>query len=176
MNSLKGKKAAYYTLGCKLNFAETSTIGKQMAAAGVETVAGGEVADICIVNTCSVTEVADSKCRQAISRMARRHPGALMVVTGCYAQLRPERVAALSAVDLVIGAEQKGDIPRYVAEALSRRSQATAPAPGGQRPSAHEHITVRTPDIRTFVPSCACGERTRYFLKLQDGCDYYCTY
>ncbi len=176
MNSLKGKKAAYYTLGCKLNFAETSTIGKQMAAAGVETVAGGEVADICIVNTCSVTEVADSKCRQAISRMARRHPGALMVVTGCYAQLRPERVAALSAVDLVIGAEQKGDIPRYVAEALGRRSQATAPAPGGQRPSAHEHITVRTPDIRSFVPSCACGERTRYFLKVQDGCDYYCTY
>jgi threonylcarbamoyladenosine tRNA methylthiotransferase MtaB len=123
------------------------------------------VADICIVNTCSVTEVADSKCRQAISRMARRHPGALMVVTGCYAQLRPERVAALSAVDLVIGAEQKGDIPRYVAEALGRRSQATAPAPGGQRPSAHEHITVRTADIRSFVPSCACGERTRYFLR-----------
>ena len=176
MNSLKGKKAAYYTLGCKLNFAETSTIGKQMAAAGVETAAAGDVADICIVNTCSVTEVADSKCRQAISRMARRHPGALMVVTGCYAQLKPERVAALNAVDLVIGAEQKGDIPRYVAEALSRRNQATDLLPGEQRLAAHEHITVRTADIRSFVPSCACGERTRYFLKVQDGCDYYCTY
>ena len=176
MNSLKGKKAAYYTLGCKLNFAETSTIGQQMKAAGVETAGSGEVADICIVNTCSVTEVADSKCRQAISRMAHRHPGALMVVTGCYAQLRPERVAALNAVDLVIGAEQKGDIPRYVAEAFARRSLEPDMMPKEQRLAAHEHITVRTADIRSFVPSCACGERTRYFLKVQDGCDYYCTY
>ena len=175
MNSLKGKKAAYYTLGCKLNFAETSTIGQQMKAAGVETAGSGEVADICIVNTCSVTEVADSKCRQAISRMAHRHPGALMVVTGCYAQLRPERVAALNAVDLVIGAEQKGDIPRYVAEAFARRSLEPDMMPKEQRLAAHEHITVRTADIRSFVPSCACGERTRYFLKVQDGCDYYCT-
>ena len=172
MNILRGKKAAYYTLGCKLNFAETSTIGQQMEAAGVKTIGNREVADICIVNTCSVTEVADSKCRQAINRMARRHPGALMVVTGCYAQLKPEQVAALNAVDIVIGAEQKGDIPHYVAEALARRSQDLDVVP-----TTHKHTTVRsTADIRSFHPSCACGERTRYFLKVQDGCDYYCTY
>jgi threonylcarbamoyladenosine tRNA methylthiotransferase MtaB len=114
MNVLKGKKAAYYTLGCKLNFAETSTIAKQMEAAGVETIRSGEVADICIVNTCSVTEVADSKGRQAISRLRRRHPGAMMVVTGCYAQLRPDLLATLEGVDLVVGAEQKGEIVNLI--------------------------------------------------------------
>ena len=169
MNTLKGKKAAYYTLGCKLNFAETSTIGQQLKAAGVESVGRGEIADICIVNTCSVTEVADSKGRQAISRLGRRHPGALMVVTGCYAQLKPEQVAALPGVDLVLGAEQKGDIVRHVAERMAMMPEERALV-------AHEHHTVRTADIRSFMPSCASGERTRYFLKVQDGCDYYCTY
>ena len=168
-NGLEGKKAVYYTLGCKLNFAETSTIGQQMKAAGVETVRSGEVADICIVNTCSVTEVADSKGRQAISRLRHKHPGALMVVTGCYAQLRPIQVAALEGVDLVVGAEQKGDIPRLVAERMGMMPEERALA-------AHEHLTTRTADIRSFMPSCACGERTRFFLKVQDGCDYYCTY
>ena len=169
LNGLEGKKAVYYTLGCKLNFAETSTIGQQMKAAGVETVRSGEVADICIVNTCSVTEVADSKGRQAISRLRHKHPGALMVVTGCYAQLRPIQVAALEGVDLVVGAEQKGDIPRLVAERM-------AMMPEERTLAAHEHLTTRTADIRSFMPSCACGERTRFFLKVQDGCDYYCTY
>lgn len=169
MNWLEGKKAAYYTLGCKLNFAETSAIGKQMKAAGVETVGRGETADICIVNTCSVTEVADSKGRQAISRLARRHPGALMVVTGCYAQLKPEQVAALPNVDLVLGAEQKGDLLRHVEQRMAMMPEERALA-------RHEHITVRTADIHTFMPSCASGERTRFFLKVQDGCNYYCTY
>ena len=122
MNALKGKKAAYYTLGCKLNFAETSTIRQQMEAAGVETVGRGEVADICIVNTCSVTEVADSKCRQAVSRLRHRHPGALMVVTGCYAQLRllggspakEEDRKCLENIDLVVSAKQKGEIVELI--------------------------------------------------------------
>ena len=169
MYDFKGKKAAYFTLGCKLNFAETSSVGKQLKEAGVETVSKGEVADICIVNTCSVTEVADAKCRQAISKMVRRHPGALVVVTGCYAQLKPEQVSALDGVDLVLGSEQKGQILQYISERLPMMPEERALV-------AHEHHTSKTADIRSFVPSCSCGDRTRYFLKVQDGCDYYCTY
>ena len=169
MYDFSGKKAAYFTLGCKLNFAETSTVGRQLKEAGVATAGDGEVADICIVNTCSVTEVADAKCRQAISRMVRHHPGALVIVTGCYAQLKPEQVAALDGVDMVLGAEQKGDILRHIAERIDMMPEERALL-------AHGHETVRTADIRTFVPSCSCGDRTRYFLKVQDGCNYYCTY
>ena len=169
MYQFQGLKAAYFTLGCKLNFAETSSVSQQLQQAGIEPVRKGEIADICIVNTCSVTEVADHKCRQAISRMVRQHPGALVVVMGCYAQLKPQQVADLDGVDLVLGSEQKGDILRYIAERLEMMPEERALA-------AHEFHTVRTADIRTFVPSCACGDRTRYFLKVQDGCDYYCTY
>lgn len=169
MYDFSGKKAAYFTLGCKLNFAETSTVGRQLKDAGVKTVAEGETADICIINTCSVTEVADAKCRQAISRMVRHHPGALVIVTGCYAQLKPEQVASLDGVDLVLGAEQKGDILHHIAQRIDMM-------PEERVLCAHGHETVRTSDIRTFVPSCSCGDRTRYFLKVQDGCNYYCTY
>ncbi len=165
------KKAVYYTLGCKLNFAETSTVGRRLREAGVRTILPGERADICLVNTCSVTEVADHKCRQAIHRLVKQHPGAFVVVTGCYAQLKPQQVADIEGVDLVLGAEQKGDILDYLAERLPL-------LPGERLPAdaAHEHHTVPTAQIRTFVPSCSCGDRTRYFLKVQDGCDYYCTY
>ena len=100
----QNKKAAYYTLGCKLNFAETSSVGKLLKQMGVETVRDGEKADICIINTCSVTEVADHKCRQAIHKMVKQHPGAFVVVTGCYAQLKPGVVSAIEGVDLVLGA------------------------------------------------------------------------
>lgn len=168
-NPLTGKSAAYFTLGCKLNFAETSTVAHELRKMGVEPVAPGRVADICIINTCSVTEVADQKCRQAIHRLVKRHPGALVVVTGCYAQLQPEQVSGIEGVDLVLGAEQKGEIVDHIARRL-------AMMPEERRLVAHECHTVRTADIRTFVPSCACGDRTRYFLKVQDGCDYYCTY
>ena len=167
---LKGRRAAYFTLGCKLNFAETSAIGRQLADAGVVTAGANEVADVCIVNTCSVTEVADHKCRQAIHRLVRCHPGAVVVVTGCYAQLQPEQVAAIEGVDLVLGQNEKGDLLHYVAERL-------AMLPEERRLVAHEHHAARrVQDITRFVPSCSCGERTRYFLKVQDGCDYYCTY
>ena len=108
------KKAVYYTLGCKLNFAETSSIGKILKEAGVRTARRGERADICIVNTCSVTDVADKKCRQAIHKLVRQHPGAFVVVTGCYAQLKPEQIADIEGVDLVLGAEQKGDLVSYL--------------------------------------------------------------
>lgn len=165
----EGKKAAYFTLGCKLNFAETSTVGQQLRKMGVSTAARGEVADICIINTCSVTEVADQKCRQAIHRLVKHHPGALVIVTGCYAQLKPQQVAAIEGVDLVLGAEEKGQMLEHIARRLEMMPEERALA-------AHEHHTVRTADIRTFMPSCSCGDRTRYFLKVQDGCDYYCTY
>ena len=157
VNALKGKKAVYLTLGCKLNFAETSTIQQQMEAAGVETARNGEVADICIVNTCSVTEVADSKSRQAISKLHRKHPEAHIVVTGCYAQLHPEKLAALEGVDIVVGKE--GLLNNVIS--LFSNNVVTE---------------TETPKAQPFVPACARGERTRFFLKVQDGCDYFCTY
>lgn len=169
MNMFEDKKAVYYTLGCKLNFAETSTVGAELKVRGVRTARKGEIADICIVNTCSVTEVADCKCRQAIHRLVRNHPGAIVVVTGCYAQLKPEQVSALEGVDLVLGSNEKGQI----VDAILERMQMM---PEERKLMAHEHRTVRTADIRNFMPSCSCGDRTRYFLKVQDGCDYYCTY
>ena len=156
------KVAVYYTLGCKLNFAETSSIGKTLKEAGVRTARKGERADICVVNTCSVTEVADKKCRQAIHRLVKQHPGAFVVVTGCYAQLKPEQVAGIEGVDLVLGAEQKGNIMDYL-DSLEKK-------PCG------EAVTTDAKDIRTFSPSCSRGDRTRYFLKVQDGCDYFCSY
>ena len=108
------KVAVYYTLGCKLNFAETSSIGKTLKEAGVRTARKGEKADICVINTCSVTEMADKKCRQAIHRLSRQHPDAFIVVTGCYAQLKPGQVADIEGVDLVLGAEQKGELMNYL--------------------------------------------------------------
>jgi threonylcarbamoyladenosine tRNA methylthiotransferase MtaB len=156
------KKAAYYTLGCKLNFSETSTIGKMLKEVGIRTVRKGERADICVINTCSVTEVADKKCRQAIHKLTRQHPGAFVVVTGCYAQLKPEQVADIEGVDVVLGAEQKGDLLKYL---------------GSLEKHAHgEAVTTTMKDIRKFSPSCSRGDRTRYFLKVQDGCDYFCSY
>ena len=169
MENNKGKKAAYFTLGCKLNFAETSSIGQELKAAGIRTVRQGEIADVCVINTCSVTEVADQKCRQAIHRLVRNHPGALVVVTGCYAQLNPEQVGHIDGVHLVLGTEQKGHIAEYVLDYLERMPEERCVLPLLSE-------VVRTADIRTFVPSCSCGDRTRHFLKVQDGCDYYCTY
>ena len=174
MNTLKGKKAVYYTLGCKLNFAETSTIQKQMEAAGVETAQNGEAADICIVNTCSVTEVADSKSRQAISRLRRRHPETLMVVTGCYTELRTlsnsllkeEDKKYLTNIDLVVSAKQKGEIVKLIAEYPFIGPNSSPLGEAGRWPEGKP----------PFIPACARGERTRFFLKVQDGCDYYCTY
>lgn len=167
---LRGKRAVYFTLGCKLNFAETSTIARRLSEAGVLTVTSGEVADVCIINTCSVTEVADHKCRQAIHKLVRQNPDALVIVTGCYAQLQPEQVSAIEGVDLVLGQNEKGDILQHILQRLVM-------LPEERRLVAHEHYAARrVQDITRFVPSCSCGERTRYFLKVQDGCDYYCTY
>ncbi len=163
---LQGKRAAYFTLGCKLNFAETSAIAQALAAEGVSSVRKGEHADICIVNTCSVTEVADHKCRQAIHKMVRQHPGALVVVTGCYAQLKPQEVAAIEGVSLVLDQDKKGRVVDIIKEYL-----ASAAVRGKEMSALQEDVASPV-----FVPSCSRGERTRYFLKVQDGCNYFCTY
>ena len=107
---LQGMKAAFYTLGCKLNFAETSALGDQLEMEGVEKAQKGEIADICIINTCSVTETSEHKCRQTIHKAIRENPGAFVMVTGCYAQLAAEKLASIAGVDLVLGTEQKGQI------------------------------------------------------------------
>jgi threonylcarbamoyladenosine tRNA methylthiotransferase MtaB len=162
-SAFQGKTAAYFTLGCKLNFSETSTFGKMLQEMGVRTAQKGEQADICLINTCSVTEVADHKCRQAIHRMVRQHPGAFVVVTGCYAQLEAEAVSRIEGVDLVLGSNEKANLIQYLSEAWTGTT-------------AGKYYTVKTKDIKSFAPSCSRGNRTRYFLKVQDGCDYFCTY
>ncbi len=161
-NIFENKTVAYYTLGCKLNFAETSTLGKLLEKQGFRKARSGERTDICVINTCSVTELADKKCRQTIRRIARNNPGAFIVVTGCYAQLKPEEIAHIPEVDLILGAEQKLDLPQYLDD-LQKRDKA---------------LIATTPfkEIKRFSPSCSRGDRTRYFLKVQDGCDYFCTY
>lgn len=165
-SAFQGKKAVYYTLGCKLNFSETSTFGKLLSEMGVTTAAKGEHADICLVNTCSVTEMADHKCRQAIHRLVRENPGSFVVVTGCYAQLESETVSKMNGVDLVLGSNEKANLIQYLSEAWSE------PRKG----HLHRFHHVKTKDIKSFQPSCSKGNRTRYFLKVQDGCNYFCTY
>lgn len=169
-SAFQGKKARFYTLGCKLNFSETSTFAKLLGEMGVVEAEEGEKADICLVNTCSVTEMADHKCRQTIHRLVRENSGAFMVVTGCYAQLDSEKVSKMDGVDLVLGSNEKADLLQYLNDAWA--------LPADAADDGHRHIfhNVKTKDIKTFQPSCSRGNRTRYFLKVQDGCNYYCTY
>ena len=169
-SSFQGKTAAYYTLGCKLNFSETSTFGKMLQELGVRTAQKGEKADICLINTCSVTEVADKKCRQIIHRMVRENPGAFVVVTGCYAQLEAEEVAKIEGVSLVLGSNEKANLIQFLSEAWINRGENLEVR--GERNAFRQ----KTKDIKSFAPSCSRGNRTRYFLKVQDGCDYFCTY
>lgn len=154
--------ALFHTFGCKLNFAETSTVARLMGEHGIRRVAAGETPDIIVVNTCSVTELADKKCRQAIRGFARRYPDAAIVVTGCYAQLKSGEVASLPGVKVVAGTNQKLRLLEFIEQWRRDREQ---------------RVTV-TPlqDLREFEPSCSRGDRTRYFLKVQDGCDYWCSY
>lgn len=172
----QNKKAAYFTLGCKLNFSETSTFGKMLADLGVRIAGEGDVADICLVNTCSVTEVADHKCRQAIHRLVRNNPGAFVIVTGCYAQLESESVSKIEGVDLVLGSDEKANLIQFLSDAWTAKESAAELSEDGRVESLHEYHSVKTKMIKSFAPSCSRGNRTRYFLKVQDGCDYYCTY
>ena len=157
------KKVFFYTLGCKLNFAETSHISKLLVDNGFSVAHRGEAADVCIVNTCSVTDTADRKCRQAIHKIVSDNPNAFIIVTGCYAQVNPSEIEHIEGVDLVLGAKEKFDILK-VMHLLESKEQ-------------FERIQVN--DIKSnnsFTPIFSAGDRTRYFLKVQDGCDYYCTY
>jgi len=156
------KKVAFHTLGCKLNFAETSAIGKQLSDEGFVKVKPGEQADVCIINTCTVTDTADHKCRQAINRLNRMHPNAVMVVTGCYAQLKPDEIASIEGVDLVLGANEKFSILDF----LNKNDDS-------KNGEIYREDILK---VKEFKPSCSRDDRTRYFLKVQDGCDYYCTY
>ena len=155
-------KAAYFTLGCKLNYAETSSIAGILSHKGIEKAASDESPDICVVNTCSVTETADKKARYLIRRLAKRYPDTCIVVTGCYAQLKPKEVAELPGVTLVLGSNEKLRISQYVDSLLELTSPKIDISP--------------SLSYKEFLPSCERGDRTRYFLKVQDGCDYFCTY
>ncbi len=162
-NSTFGTRTAlFHTFGCKLNFAETSTVAQLMAERGIRRAANGEEPDIIVVNTCSVTEIADKKCRQAIRKLHRLHPKAPILVTGCYAQLKSDEVANLEGVEIVAGSNQKLQLINYLDQWLETHQPKTYVQP----------LT----DLKNFEPSCSRGNRTRYFLKVQDGCDYWCTY
>lgn len=157
-------RASYHTLGCKLNFAETSAIESMLSAAGWVRAREGEDPDLCVINTCSVTETADKKCRQLIARLHRLHPGARIIVTGCYAQLKPETIAAMPGVSAVLGQDRKGSIADIATRLM-------------QKPETEAAVQVdESRALREFVPACGHGERTRYWLKVQDGCDYWCSY
>lgn len=155
-------KASYHTLGCKLNFSETATIAFLLEQKGIKKVAPGEIPDLCVVNTCSVTGNADKKGRQIIRHIASTYPDCSIIVTGCYAQLKPKEVASLPNVVLVLGSDEKLKISQYIDSWLQNRSQTVETTPALE--------------ISGFMPSCEKGDRTRYFLKVQDGCDYFCTY
>lgn len=154
--------ALYHTFGCKLNFAETSTVARLLAEKGIRRVSTGEKPDMVVVNTCSVTELADKKCRQTIRSFNRRYPDAAIVVTGCYAQLKPTEVSSLPGVAIVAGSDRKNELGDFIDQWVRDRRQQT--------------IITPLQELKKFVPSCSRGDRTRYFLKVQDGCDYWCTY
>lgn len=154
--------ALYHTLGCKLNFAETSSIADQLHQLGVDRATPGQAPDIIVVNTCSVTETADKKCRQTIRLFHRRYPQAAIVVTGCYAQLCPKEIEGLDGVAIVAGSDKKADIAEFVKTWLQDHRAILA--------------VQASKDIQRFTPSCSRGDRTRFFLKVQDGCDCWCTY
>lgn len=174
--------AKYITLGCKLNFAETSSLADKLAAFGIQRAPNTRGADLCLINTCTVTETSNHKCRQAIHRARRENPQALLVVMGCYAQLAAPQIAAMEGVDLVISMEDKARAPKLILAAMNERQDSVGTQQAADSvstltiPALHHYSTVARKDIRTFVPSCSRGERTRFFLKVQDGCDNFCTY
>ena len=157
-----GLTASYHTLGCKLNFSETSAIGRLLSERGIARAPRGVDPDIIVINTCSVTETADKKGRQLIRRLASRYPDATILVTGCYAQLKPDEIQKIEGVDIILGSNEKHRAAEFIDSWLIDRRKRVEVTP--------------FKDINTFSPSCERGDRTRYFLKVQDGCDYFCTY
>lgn len=155
------KKVAFHTLGCKLNFSETSTLARQFGEAGYARVEMDDDPDVLVINTCSVTEQADKKCRNIVSRAVRQNPGVYVAVVGCYAQLKPEAITAIPGVKMVLGANEKFNLVQRVE-------------------AADENATVQQvgeiKEVKTFIPSYSSGDRTRTFLKVQDGCNYFCAF
>lgn len=156
------RRVSFHTLGCKLNFSESSTLARQFAEGGFERVAPTAEADICVINSCSVTEHADKKCRNLIRRLHRRNPEAIIAVTGCYAQLKPQEIAAIDGVDIVLSNNDKGDLYRRVVELGAKGRQIVT--------------SCTTDELTRFFAAFSGGDRTRAFLKVQDGCDYCCSY
>lgn len=157
-----GKTIAYHTLGCKLNFAETSAIARQMKEVGFDTVDFSEKSDVYVINTCSVTDDADAKCRNIVRKCLRLNEAAFVVVIGCYAQLKPGEIASIEGVDLVLGAKDKFRLPNIITDLTKNAC--------GQVVNTDIH------EVNQFMPSFSLAERTRSFLKIQDGCDYKCSY
>ena len=153
---------AFYTLGCKLNFSETSTLARTFVNSGFKVVPAAHAADVYLINTCSVTESADKKCRQSIRKFIKQSPAAIIVVTGCYAQLKPDAIAAIEGVDLVIGADMKGNVVELVNNIREK---------GNARV-----FSCEINEVDSFFQAFSSGDRTRSFLKVQDGCDYKCSY
>ncbi len=161
-STFDNRTALFHTLGCKLNFAETSSVAKMLADRGVRRTHIGETPDIIVVNTCSVTELADKKSRQIIRSFIKRYPKAAVIVTGCYAQLKSQEAITIPGVSVVAGNDQKDLITDFLDQWMKDHKPRVEVTP--------------TRDIRRFIPSCSRGDRTRYFLKVQDGCDYFCSY
>ncbi|MGK6351299.1 tRNA (N(6)-L-threonylcarbamoyladenosine(37)-C(2))-methylthiotransferase MtaB [Parapedobacter sp. DT-150] len=157
-----GRKVAFYTLGCKLNFSETSSIGRIFQQAGYETAPFNSTADIYVINTCSVTEHADRKCRKVVKEALRHSPSAYIVVVGCYAQLKPREITEIPGVDMVLGAAEKFNIVQHLDDLTKQPKAVVRNAP--------------IAETNQFVPAFSIGDRTRTFLKVQDGCDYSCTF
>lgn len=165
---ISGGTAAYHTLGCKLNFSETSTVARQLSENGFAKVNIGENPDVVVINTCSVTDNADAKCRNIVRRSLKSNPQAYIVVIGCYAQLKPQEIANIDGVDLVLGANEKFNLPSMLDD-LSKRIH------GDDEPGAEIHAG-EIKEVRNFIPGFSSGDRTRTFLKVQDGCDYFCAF
>ncbi|MGE0018269.1 MAG: tRNA (N(6)-L-threonylcarbamoyladenosine(37)-C(2))-methylthiotransferase MtaB [Draconibacterium sp.] len=158
----RGKKAAFFTLGCKLNFSETSTIAGSFKEVGFERVEFDDKADVYVINTCSVTNQGDKESRNIIRRAVKKNPDAMVIVVGCYSQLKPEEVGHIEGVDLVLGTQEKFHIPAYLGDLAKRETT--------------EIKTTRLADIKSYHKAFSWGDRTRSFLKIQDGCDYYCSF
>lgn len=155
-----GGTAAFHTLGCKLNFSETSTIARDLADAGYARVGIDDAPDVVVINTCSVTEQADAKCRNAVRRALNSNPEAFVAVIGCYAQLKPKEIAQIEGVDIVLGASEKFNLVEHISEKRQESEIAVGPIK----------------EVRAFVPGFSSQDRTRTFLKVQDGCDYFCSF
>ncbi|RLD68885.1 MAG: tRNA (N(6)-L-threonylcarbamoyladenosine(37)-C(2))-methylthiotransferase MtaB [Bacteroidetes bacterium] len=162
MNNYKNKKVAFQTLGCKLNFSESSTIARDFTEKGFSRVKFSDKADVYVINTCTVTDQADKKCRQAVKKITKQNPNAIVAVVGCYAQIKPDEISNIQGVNIVLGANEKFQLFKFIEEFEKEKT-----------PISH---SCEINDVEQFDAAYSSGDRTRSFLKIQDGCNYPCTY